>query len=85
MDLAQELILDHWELYPDWYRKQDVTVKASDGKEHEAIIYTVDYDGPKLDHFARVVNDLPGVISNARAARKRVMKKFPEAFRELSH
>lgn len=26
VDLDQELILDHWELYPDWYRKKAVNL-----------------------------------------------------------
>jgi gamma-glutamylcyclotransferase (GGCT)/AIG2-like uncharacterized protein YtfP len=85
VNLAQEMILDHWEVYPDWYRKRAVTVLAKDGQEHEAIIYTVDYEGEKLEHFDRVVNDLPGVIRNAKAARQRVIDKFPEAFTEHRH
>ena len=52
-----ELILDHWELYPDWYRKQAVTIRTHDGSEQEAFIYTVDYGGQKQDEIRRVITD----------------------------
>jgi gamma-glutamylcyclotransferase (GGCT)/AIG2-like uncharacterized protein YtfP len=80
VSLQQEMILDHWELYPDWYRKQAVTVHSGDGKQHEAIIYTVDYDGARLDHYERVVNDLAEVIESAKAARIRAIDQHPQAF-----
>ena len=80
INLEQELILDHWELYPDWYRKKEVKIIDNDGKEHEAFVYTVDYDGERLEEFTRVVNDPEEVIINAKAARNRVLEKFPKAF-----
>src|SRR6266446_1367915 len=57
IDLRQELILDHWEWYPDWYRKQAVAIQSSDEKEYEAFVYTLDYQGERLSDFKRVVND----------------------------
>lgn len=80
IDLEQEMILDHWELYPDWYRKKAVSIKVKDGTEHEAFVYTVDYEGKKLNDFKRVVNNPEKVIVNAKETRKRVIEKFPKAF-----
>jgi hypothetical protein len=80
INLGQELILDNWEIYPDWYRKQAVTVRADNGSEHQAFIYTVNYDGEEVRNFSRVVNEPIAVIENAKAARQRTMEKFPEAF-----
>jgi gamma-glutamylcyclotransferase (GGCT)/AIG2-like uncharacterized protein YtfP len=80
VNLEQEMILDHWEVYPDWYRKRAVSVQYDDGESHEAFIYTIDSEGILLEHFERVVNDLEGVIKNAKDARQRVIEKFPEAF-----
>jgi hypothetical protein len=77
---SRSLYWTHWELYPDWYRKKAVTIKAKDGIEHEAFVYTVDYDLDKLKEFKRVVNDLDQVIENAKETRKRVLEKFPKAF-----
>ena len=84
VDLEQEMILDYWEVYPDWYRKQAVKVRSEEGEEHKAIIYTVNYEGEKLEHFERVVNDLDGVIKNAKAARQRVIDKFPPGGHQIS-
>ena len=80
VDLEEELILDHWEQYPDWYRKKSVIIKTTDGVEHEAYIYTLDIDGEKLEEFKRVVNDPEKVLANAKAVRSRVLEKFPKAF-----
>jgi gamma-glutamylcyclotransferase (GGCT)/AIG2-like uncharacterized protein YtfP len=79
IDLAQELILDHWELYPDWYRKQPVKVQAGTG-ELEAFVYTLDHDGERVMEVTRVLNDPTEVTGHARAARARVQNKFPQAF-----
>lgn len=81
IDLDQELILDHWELYPDWYRKKKVVIKAEDGTEHEAFLYTLDIDGERLEEFERVVNVPEKVLASAKAVRQRVIGKFPEAFK----
>lgn len=80
INLAQEIMLDHWEIYPDWYRKKSVTIRSHDECEHEAFIYTLDYDGEKLTEYNRVINDPAEVITNAQAARKRMVEKFPETF-----
>jgi len=80
IDLEQELILDHWELYPDWYRKKRVLIKTKDGQEQEAFVYTLDIDGERLTEFRRVVNDPEKVLANAKVARQGVIDKFPKAF-----
>ncbi|HCS78590.1 TPA: hypothetical protein DIV55_02500 [Patescibacteria group bacterium] len=83
VNIQQELILDHWELYPDWYRKQDVLVIDKENKSHEAFIYTLDYDGERLSEFKRVLNDPEKVLKNANATRQRVMDKFPKFFNHI--
>ncbi len=82
IDLEQELILDHWELYPDWNRKMVVTITAEDGTTHEAFVYTQDIEGERLEEFKRVVNNPEKVLTRAKAARKRAVDKFPEAFKK---
>ncbi len=74
VDLTEELILDNWELYPDWYHKKSVMIKATDGLEHEAFIYTLDIDGERLEKFKRVVNDPEKVLANAKAVREKAIK-----------
>jgi len=78
INLNQELILDHWERYPDWYRKQSVKLKSEDGSAHDAFIYTLDIDGERLSEYKRVMNDPEKVLANAKATRQRVMEKFPK-------
>ncbi len=80
ISLDQELILDHWERYPEWYRKQEVSIKSEDGSMHEAFIYTLDIDGERLSEYKRVMNDPDKVLANAMATRHRVMEKFPRIF-----
>lgn len=80
VDLDQELIIDHWELYPDWYRKKAVTITGNDGSEYDAFTYTLDIDGERLEQYQRVVNDPEKVLANAKATRARVLEKFPKAF-----
>jgi cytochrome oxidase Cu insertion factor (SCO1/SenC/PrrC family) len=80
ISLDQELILDHWERYPEWYRKQEVSIKSEDGSMHEAFIYTLDIDGERLSEYKRVMNDPEKVLANAKATRQRVMEKFPRIF-----
>jgi gamma-glutamylcyclotransferase (GGCT)/AIG2-like uncharacterized protein YtfP len=81
ISLDQELILDHWERYPDWYRKQSVNIKSEDGSMHEAFIYTLDIDGERLIEYKRVMNELEKVLANAKATRQRVKDKFPILFK----
>jgi len=76
----QELIIDHWEHVPEWYRKQTVTIQPNDGTPREAFVYTLDYKGKKLTEFHRVVNDPVRVIEAAKVTRAMVMEKFPEVF-----
>ena len=71
----EERILDHWERYPDWYRKKTVVIKAIDGVKHEAFIYTLDIDGEKVEKFKRVVNNRAKVLARAKAVRARVLEK----------
>lgn len=80
INLTQELILDHWELYPNWYRKEDVVVRDSHGSECSAFIYTLDIEGERMDAFDRVPNNYEKVLENARATRKKVMDHFPILF-----
>ncbi len=80
VDVDQELILDHWEMYPDWYRKKSVQIVSEDHTEHDAYIYTLDIDGERLEEYTRVSNDPRQALANARATRKRVMEKFPTLF-----
>lgn len=69
----QERLLDHWEVFPDWYYKQPVTVKAAGGSEHEAFIYTLKIDGERVEKVNRMVNDFDTVVAAAKAARQRVL------------
>lgn len=80
IDSKQELILDHWERYPNWYRKQNVTIKDNNGKQHEAFIYTLDINGMKMTEYKRVMNDPEKALENARKMRKTVVSKFPDIF-----
>lgn len=73
VDLEQELVLDHWEIYPDWYRKEFVTIKENDGTIHDAFIYTLDIEGERLETYNRVLNQPEKVLANAKATRSRVM------------
>ncbi len=78
IDLNQELVLDHWERYPDWYRKQNVNIQSKDDSMHEAFIYTLDIDGERLIEYKRVMNDPEKVLANAKVTRQRVKDKFPK-------
>ena len=80
INLDQELILDHWELYPNWYRKQDVNIKSENRSMHDAFVYTLDIDGERLSKFKRIINDPEKVLANARNTRQRVVEKFPLLF-----
>jgi gamma-glutamylcyclotransferase (GGCT)/AIG2-like uncharacterized protein YtfP len=80
INLDQELILDHWERYPDWYRKQSVSIKSESGSANEAFIYTLDIDGERLSEYKRVMNDPEKVLANAKATRQQVIDKFPMIF-----
>jgi gamma-glutamylcyclotransferase (GGCT)/AIG2-like uncharacterized protein YtfP len=70
---SDELALDRWENYPDWYEKQPVEIQDSDGIQHEAIIYFGNFEGEKLQRYQQVV-------SNAAKARAEVVEKYPETF-----
>lgn len=80
IDSKQELILDHWERYPNWYRKQNVVIKDNDGKQYDAFIYTLDIDGVKMTEYKRVMNDPEKALENARKMREIVISKFPDIF-----
>jgi hypothetical protein len=79
-NLQQELILDAWERYPDWYRKEEVVVRDEQGKEHNAYIYTLDIEGERQKSFNRVVNDPERVLEAAKRMRQNVMDRFPAIF-----
>ncbi len=80
IESADELVLDRWENYPNWYEKQLVTIQDSDGGWHEAIIYSGNFEGKKMQKYQRVVNTLEQVVSNATRARVEVIAKYPQAF-----
>ncbi len=71
----QELLLDFWERYPRWYRKEDVIIEDESGKKHEAIVYTIDKDGVKLNTFERVQGDLPTYIESALLLREKILRQ----------
>lgn len=76
IDLNQELILDHWERYPNWYRKQEVLIKDKQNNTHKAFIYTLDINGTKMTEYKRVMNDPEKALKNAKQMREVVLKKF---------
>lgn len=69
----QELILDFWERYPRWYRKEDVIIEDKSGKKHKATVYVIDKDGVRLDTFERVQGDLQTYIESATRLRKKIV------------
>jgi hypothetical protein len=77
---SDELVLDRWENYPDWYEKQLVGILDNDGKRREAIIYSGNFEGKKMEEYQRVVNTPQQVVSNATRARAEVVAKYPEVF-----
>lgn len=81
IDFTQELILDHWERYPVWYRKREVVVNDADGKKHNAFVYTLDIEGEKVETYERVLNDPERARQNAVKMRTLVLEKHPEAFK----
>lgn len=81
LSIDQELIIDHWEQYPDWYRKHPVVITADDDSPHDAYIYTLDIAGVQQETLNRMVNDLALVVFEARATRERVLEKFPHLAR----
>jgi hypothetical protein len=82
IDSNQELILDSWESYPNWYSKKIVTIKAKNNSNHKAFIYTLDIDGEKIKKFKRCLNDLDAVLQRAKSTREEVIKKFPNLFNQ---
>jgi len=80
ISLDQELVLDHWERYPDWYRKLDVVVKDELGNEHDAFIYTLDIKGELMEKVERVLNTPEKALANAKKLNQRVADKFPSVF-----
>lgn len=74
----QELILDWWERYPKWYRKEDVLVIDPQGNQHEAFMYAIDKGGKKLENFERVQGDLNSYLESATNLRNRLQQEFPK-------
>lgn len=73
ISLTDELILNHWEQYPNWYRK---TIQNDQDESFEALIYTLDIDGEQLTEFKRVMNNPEKALQNAKIVRERVLSKF---------
>lgn len=73
----QELILDWWERYPKWYRKEDVKIHDLQGNTQGAFIYTVDREGKKLDKFARVQGDISVYLNGAKNLLQKINTEFP--------
>jgi len=71
-----ELVLDRWEGYPDWYSKVPMTVHDDHGRVYQAFVYSGDFDGERLETYVRVVNNREKVLINARAARQEVLAKI---------
>jgi hypothetical protein len=71
-----ELVLDRWEGYPDWYDKVPMTIHDDRGGSHQAFAYTRDFDGERLETYTRVVNNREKVLTNARVAREEVLAKI---------
>lgn len=80
IDLKDELILDWWERYPKWYRKENVTIQNKTGEKFSAFIYTLDKNGEKQVSFKRNPNNnTREAIEGAQKIRERIKQEFPLA------
>jgi hypothetical protein len=75
LEPEDELVLDQWEGYPDWYDKLPVSIQDSSGRNCEAFVYSGNFAGEKLQTFTRVVNHRETVLANAKKARQEVLGK----------
>jgi len=74
---SQELVLDHYERYPYWYRKEDISVEDQNGKKYLAFMYSIDKGGEKVGRFKRVNGEENIYMESGRKIRKKVLKEFP--------
>ena len=72
----EEFIIDWWERYPKWYRKEDVEIQNIKGEKFQAIVYVIDRDGKPLDNFERVQGDIASYIQRAKDLRIKVQTIF---------
>ncbi|MCR4329937.1 MAG: gamma-glutamylcyclotransferase [Candidatus Roizmanbacteria bacterium] len=79
----QETVLDWWERYPRWYRKENITVTDKHGKEYEAFMYAIDKTGEVLETFERVQGNVETYITSAKELRKKLSKEFPNLLNTL--
>jgi|SRR3990167_2346034 len=73
----QEIMLDWWERYPRWYRKEDITVTDQDNNTHEAFMYTIDKEGELLNNFERIQGDLKQYLAGAIKLKSKLRAEFP--------
>jgi hypothetical protein len=78
LNQEDELVLDRWEGYPDWYGKVPMMIQDNRGKAHQSFVYSGDFDGDRLDTYTRVVNNREKVLVNARVARQEVLAKIKD-------
>lgn len=76
INAKDELIIDWWERYPKWYRKEDVEIYDNRGEIFQAVIYAVDRKGELLTDYSRNPYDLTSLIENAKQIRNRVKSEF---------
>jgi hypothetical protein len=72
----EELIIDWWERYPKWYRKDDVEIQNNTGEKFQAIVYVTDGIGKLLDNFDRVQGDVVSYVQRAKELRSKVKTIF---------
>jgi hypothetical protein len=77
IDTDQELILDYYEKYPNWYRKEDIEIIDTKEHKHEGYMYAYDKGGKRVDSFERVQGDLNMYIKIGKEIQKKVLNTFP--------
>jgi gamma-glutamylcyclotransferase (GGCT)/AIG2-like uncharacterized protein YtfP len=81
IDEKDELLLDSYELYPLFYRKQTVSIVDEHNQKHKGYIYTQDIEGvPYSNAYKRVVNNIDEVKVNVAQYRKRIIKQYSNFF-----
>ncbi|OGK13664.1 hypothetical protein A3A93_00615 [Candidatus Roizmanbacteria bacterium RIFCSPLOWO2_01_FULL_38_12] len=74
---SQELILDNYERYPTWYRKEGVEIEDEKGRKHQGFMYAIDKGGEKVERFERVNGDMNFYIESGEKIRKKILEEFP--------
>ena len=70
----QESILDAWERYPIWYKKDKTIVTTTGSKLVQSIIYIIDNPGKAIKRYKRVNGDMETYIKNALILRSSYLK-----------